>query len=148
MNDGSQSRWRNRYRKQIILKEIGLVGQGRIMEGSVLVVGAGGLGGIVSILLVRAGVGTVRIVDSDVVEEENLHRQMLFTEADATARVPKAEAAARILREINSTARIEGIVTRATVQTLPELMAGMQVALDATDNFQTRDAINEVCLAS
>ena len=147
MTNGENGRWRSRYRKQIILKEVGLVGQGRIMRSSALVVGAGGLGGIVSILLVRAGVGTVRIVDFDVVAEDNLHRQLLFTEADVKAHAPKAQAAAVALRAINSTVQIEGIVARADRQTLPDLVDGIGVVIDAADNFETRDVINDVCLA-
>ncbi|MCU0613348.1 MAG: HesA/MoeB/ThiF family protein, partial [Candidatus Eisenbacteria bacterium] len=143
----TDTRWRSRYRKQIILKGVGLEGQARIMQGSALVVGAGGLGGIVAMLLVRAGVGTVRIVDFDVVEEENLHRQILFTEADASARAPKAEVAAEVLRAVNSGCSIEGVVTRVTTETLPSLLSGMKVVVDATDNFGTRDVINAACLA-
>lgn len=139
--------WRVRYRKQILVKEIGLVGQQRIMGGSVLVVGAGGLGGIVSILLVRAGVGKVRIVDSDAVQEENLHRQLLFTEADVRAQALKASAAARALQAMNSRVEVEWVATRATKRELDELLDGMTVAVDATDNFATRDALNAACLS-
>src|SRR5512136_1302183 len=133
VTNGEDGRWRTRYRKQIILKEVGLVGQGKIMQGSALVIGAGGLGGIVSILLVRAVVWTVRVVDSDVVAEDNLHRQLLFTEADVEARAPKAQAAAAALRAINSTVQIEGIVARVNRQTLPDLVHGIRVVIDATD---------------
>ncbi len=144
MNTGVPDEWRRRYRKQIILRELGLRGQGRIGEGSVLVIGAGGLGGIVSILLVRAGVGRVRIVDSDVVQEENLHRQLLFTEAHAANRIPKAEAAASVLGAINAGVEVEGVVGRVTAHTLPSFLEGMRVVVDATDNWGTRDLINSV----
>lgn len=136
----------DRYSRQRVLAEIGAEGQQRLADASVLLVGCGALGSVQSELLVRAGIGAIRIVDRDVVEEHNLQRQVLFDEGDAAAGLPKAEAAVRKLRRINSAARIEGLVTDMTSHNIERLMADADVVVDGTDNFETRYLINDACV--
>jgi len=135
-----------RYSRQILFEKIGLEGQRKLAAGSVLVVGCGALGAAVSTLLVRAGVGALRLVDRDVVELSNLHRQILFDEADVAARLPKAEAAARKLAQVNSACRIEGRVADVTPRNVEALLDGVKVVVDGLDNFETRYLINDACL--
>lgn len=132
-----------RYSRQVLFAEIGEEGQRRLLRGSALVVGCGALGCAVAELLVRAGVGRVRIVDRDLVEATNLQRQILFDEADARALLPKAEAAAAKLRAVNSGVAIEGIVEDLTPDSMERLAAGMDVIVDGTDNFETRFLLND-----
>ena len=96
--------------------------------------------------LARAGVGTLRIVDRDYVEESNLQRQTLFDEADAAASLPKAVAAERKLRQINSDVRVEGIVTDFDGANAEELVRDFQVIVDGTDNFEARYLVNDVAV--
>jgi adenylyltransferase/sulfurtransferase len=109
--------------------------------------GCGALGTVVANLLVRAGVGRLRIIDRDFVEPSNLQRQTLFEEADAREALPKAVAAERRLRAINSDARLEGIVADLTPKNSAELLGGFQLILDGTDNFQTRLLLNDAALS-
>src|SRR5579872_5039150 len=95
-----------KYSRQILFAPIGAEGQQKLLESKVVMIGCGALGTAQANALVRAGVGTVRIVDRDFVEESNLQRQMLFDESDARESLPKAVAAARKLRQINSDVRI------------------------------------------
>ena len=132
-----------RYGRQALFNEIGAAGQRRLGGGRALVVGCGALGCTIAEILVRAGVGNVRIVDRDLVERTNLQRQMLFDEEDARALQPKAEAAAAHLRLINSEVTIEGIVADLTPETIERLAAGMQIVVDGTDNFETRFLLND-----
>ena len=137
-----------RYSRQILFDKIGEAGQEKLAGGSALVVGCGALGAAVASLLVRAGVGTVRLVDRDVVEASNLHRQILFDEADAAARLPKAEAAARKLRAMNRACRIEAHVADVTPRNVERLVAGMSVVVDGLDNFEARYLINDACVSA
>ena len=116
------------------------------MRSKMAVVGCGGLGGLQASLLVRAGVGTVRIIDRDVVEESNLQRQLLFDEDDARSLRPKAAAAERRLRGVNSLVRVEGVVDDLNPNTIARLLGGFDVVLDATDNFDTRYLVNDYCV--
>lgn len=138
--------WEQRYKRQILLKELGLVGQRALMEGRVLVVGVGGLGGTAALLLARAGVGRLRIVDGDVVREEDLHRQLLFTQEHARARTPKVHAAKEVLASINPTVEVEAVFGRASQDSLDPLVTGVDVVVDGTDNFATREIINLTCV--
>src|SRR6202035_1369647 len=99
-----------RYSRQILFGEIGEQGQERLRQSSAVIVGCGALGTALANLLVRAGVGRLRIVDRDFVETSNLHRQTLFEEADAREALPKAVAAERRLAAVNSDVRVEGMV--------------------------------------
>ena len=125
-----------RYARQLALPQIGLEGQRRLKSARVIVLGAGGLGSPVLTALVAAGVGTVAVVDSDVVAESNLHRQTLFTAADVGS--PKVEAAAAALRAQNPFVTVLPIAERITDETALSLVDGFDLAIDGTDNFPTR----------
>lgn len=138
-NEGPASR----YSRQVLFREIGESGQKRLAQGRALVVGCGALGCAIAEILVRAGVGRVRIVDRDLVEETNLQRQILFDEEDARGLLPKAEAAARRLRKINSQVSVEGLVADLTPATISRCAAEMDVLVDGTDNFEARFLLND-----
>jgi adenylyltransferase/sulfurtransferase len=135
-----------KYSRQILFSPIGSEGQERLLQSKAVIVGCGALGTAQANALVRAGVGTVRIVDRDFVEESNLQRQMLFDEADARESLPKAVAAERKLRQINSDVKVEGIVADADSGNIEEFIEGFHVILDATDNFETRYLLNDTAV--
>src|ERR1700741_3763412 len=136
-----------RYSRQILFGEIGESGQQRLLESSAVIVGSGALGTALANLLVRAGVGKLRIVDRDFVEPSNLQRQTLFEESDAQQALPKAVAAERRLRAINSGVSIEGIVADLGPKNAEDLLAGFPLILDGTDNFETRLLLNDVAIS-
>jgi molybdopterin-synthase adenylyltransferase len=135
-----------RYSRQILFDGIGEAGQQRLLESSAVLVGCGALGTAVANLLVRAGLGRLRIVDRDFVEPSNLQRQTIFTESDARQALPKAIAAERRLGEINSGVRVEGVVADLQPANAEELLGGFPLILDAADNFETRLLINDVAV--
>jgi adenylyltransferase/sulfurtransferase len=135
-----------RYSRQILFSEIGEAGQMRLLESSAVMVGCGALGTALANLLVRAGVGKLRIVDRDFVEPSNLQRQTLFEESDAQEALPKAVAAERRLRAINSGVVVEGIVADVSSKNAEELLSGFPLILDGTDNFETRFLLNDVAI--
>ena len=135
-----------RYSRQILFAGIGAEGQERILASSAVLVGCGALGTALAGLLVRAGVGRLRIVDRDFVEPSNLQRQTLFEESDAQEALPKAVAAERRLRLANSGSRVEGIVADLTPENARELLSGFDVMLDGTDNFEARLLINDTSI--
>lgn len=140
-----------RYHRQVLLPGIGSEGQRRLLAAHAVVVGCGALGTIIADLLARAGVGTLTIIDRDVVELTNLQRQTLFDEADAAAGLPKAEAAAAKLRRINSAVAVRPVVADFNHRSAERLvLAGdgplPSVVLDATDNFATRYLNNDLCV--
>jgi adenylyltransferase/sulfurtransferase len=138
---------RNRYSRQILFAEIGEEGQERLRASSLVIVGCGALGTAVANLLVRAGVGRIRIIDRDFVEDSNLQRQTLFEESDAREALPKAIAAANRLRSINSDVQVEGTVADLTPDNIDTLLAGFPLLLDGTDNFETRLLLNDYAVA-
>jgi adenylyltransferase/sulfurtransferase len=140
------SEQREKYSRQILFAGIGDEGQQRLLASSAVLVGCGALGTVVANLLVRAGVGRLRIIDRDFVEPSNLQRQTLFEEADARQALPKAVAAERRLRAVNSDARVEGMVADLTPDNCAELLGGFQLILDGTDNFQTRLLLNDAAI--
>ncbi len=135
-----------RYDRQMRFERIGLEGQNRLKEGRVAVMGCGALGSGIAHNLVRAGVGFVRVVDRDSLEWSNLHRQLLYTEADVKQRLPKATAAARHLQEINSGVEVQSIVTEITRENVEDLIAGVDVVADGLDNIPTRFMVNDACV--
>jgi molybdopterin/thiamine biosynthesis adenylyltransferase len=135
-----------RYSRQILFSEIGEAGQQRLLESSAVLVGCGALGTALANLLVRAGVGKLRIVDRDFVEPSNLQRQTLFEESDALEALPKAVAAERRLRAINSGVAVEGIVADLGSKNAAELLRGFPLILDGTDNFETRFLLNDAAI--
>jgi molybdopterin-synthase adenylyltransferase len=135
-----------RYSRQILFADIGAEGQRRLRAARVLVVGCGALGSAQVETLARAGVGQLLLVDRDFVEESNLQRQTMFTERDARERVPKAVAAARRVREINSDVRCTPEVADVNNSNVERLIRGADVVLDGTDNFATRYLLNDACV--
>lgn len=135
-----------RYVRQIRFAPLGEEGQRRLLRSRALVCGCGALGTWVANMLVRAGVGTVRIVDRDFVETSNLQRQVLFDEQDAASGLPKAVAAAEKLARINSQVRIEPVVADVEARNIEELARDVDLILDGTDNFETRFLINDLAV--
>jgi molybdopterin/thiamine biosynthesis adenylyltransferase len=132
-----------RYSRQILFPAIGAEGQRRLLESRVAIVGCGATGSALASLLARAGVGNLRIIDRDYVEPSNLQRQVLFDEADATESVPKAIAACRKIAQFNSQIVAEAQVSDLTPENADQLLSGVQLILDGTDNFETRYLIND-----
>ena len=132
-----------KYSRQILFAGIGEEGQQRLLASSAVIVGCGAIGAAAAGLLVRAGVGRVRILDRDFVEPSNLQRQTLFDEDDARSAIPKAAAAERKLRAINASVAVEGLVSDLNPRNAEELLAGFDLILDGTDNFETRFLIND-----
>jgi len=137
---------REKYSRQILFAPIGAEGQEKLLQSRAVILGCGALGAAQAQALARAGVGTLRIVDRDFVEESNLPRQILADEADARESLPKAVAAERKLRAINSDVRVEGIVADIDSRNIEDLVKGFQVILDAADNFETRYLVNDVAV--
>jgi adenylyltransferase/sulfurtransferase len=135
-----------RYSRQILFAGIGEAGQRRLLASRVAMVGCGALGTVLANYLVRAGIGSIRIIDRDFVEPSNLQRQTLFDESDARDSLPKAIAAERRLRAINSTVKVEGIVADIGPKNAEELLSGFALILDGTDNFETRHLLNDTAV--
>lgn len=135
----------DRYSRQERVAGIGSAGQQRLRAADVLVVGCGALGTHVADALVRAGIGSMRLVDRDIVEWSNLQRQVLFTEQDAESGVPKAIAAAERLAATNRDCRIMAHVADCTAAFLDSLPSAPDLVIDGTDNFATRYLINDWC---
>jgi molybdopterin-synthase adenylyltransferase len=133
----------SRYSRQVRFLPWGEEGQGRLAASRVAIVGCGALGTVQAEILTRAGVGTLRIIDRDVVELSNLQRQFLFSEADALEGTPKAVAAARRLVQINSEVILEPQVADLCPSNASDLLENIDLILDATDNFETRYLIND-----
>lgn len=136
----------SRYRKQMLLAPIGPAGQAAIRNTQVLLVGCGALGSVIADSLTRAGIGRLKLVDRDYVDLSNLQRQVLYDERDVAEHLPKAIAAARKLRQINSEVEIEPVVADVTAANIRELAEGCQLILDGTDNFETRFLLNDISL--
>ncbi len=137
----------SRYDRQIRFTELGPDGQRRLARGRVLVCGCGALGSVAAQWMARAGVGFIRLIDRDLVELGNLHRQTLYDEADAVSGLPKAVVAQRRLQSINSEVEVEGIVADLHSGNVAELADGVDLIIDGTDNFETRYLINDWAVA-
>lgn len=133
-----------RYSRHLLLPEVGVEGQRRIKSARILVMGAGGLGAPVLTYLTAAGVGTIAVVDDDVVEDSNLQRQVLFGHEDLGRR--KVEVAAERLRDINPHVRVVEHPTRVDASNALEIFAGYDLVVDGTDNFATRYLVNDACV--
>ena len=133
-----------RYARHLILPEVGLEGQKKLKAARVLAVGAGGLGSPLALYLAAAGVGTIGLVDFDVVDESNLHRQVLFGTADVGR--PKLAAAAERLRDLNPNVRIVPFEERLTSANALSIVRDFDVVADGTDNFPTRYLVNDACV--
>ena len=135
-----------RYDRQLVFQRLGPAGQRKLAQGWALVVGVGGLGCVAAQLLARAGVGGLRLVDDDRVSLENIHRQVLFGEADAAAATPKASAAVAAIRRFNSQVRLQAVTERFTAANAAALANGVDVIIDGSDNFPTRFTINDLAV--
>jgi molybdopterin/thiamine biosynthesis adenylyltransferase/molybdopterin synthase catalytic subunit/rhodanese-related sulfurtransferase len=133
------------YSRQVALPEVGRAGQARLQHGSVLVIGAGGLGVPVLQYLAAAGVGRIGVVDGDVVEASNLHRQPLYGWADIGA--SKAQVAAARLRALNPEVNVEIRAERATASNIAQWLAGYDLVVDCSDNFATKFLVNDAAVS-
>ena len=127
-----------RYVRQVQFAEIGQEGQMKLRQSSALLVGCGALGSVIAETLTRAGIGTLRLVDRDFVELNNLQRQVLYTEQDVARHLPKAIAAAEKLKQINHQVELDAHVQDVHFRNVQALVEGVDVILDGTDNFETR----------
>ncbi len=132
------------YKRQEVLKELGEVGQRRLKNSKVLIAGIGGLGSISSLYLALAGVGRLILVDRDVVDVSNLHRQVLYSFNDV--RLPKVEAAARRLKELNPEVEVEAIAENINGENVFNLVRKVDCVVDGLDNMRTRYLINKACV--
>ena len=137
---------RERYSRHILLPEVGEAGQARLLQSKVLLLGAGGLGSPAAMYLAAAGVGTLGIVDADVVDASNLQRQIIH----ATSRVgmPKVESAAKFVAELNPDVKVVPYRERLTSGNVERLFADYEVVVDGTDNFPTRYLVNDASVFS
>lgn len=134
----------DRYSRQVILPQIGKEGQRRLSAAKVLLVGCGGTGGAIAQLLVRAGIGKITLLDRDVVEESNLHRQLLFDQKDIGC--PKAYLAAEKLKAVNPETEIVGIAEDFSALNAENLVREADIVMDGTDNMETRFVVNDACV--
>lgn len=132
-----------RYARQLVLPQLGEAAQSALADASVTIIGCGGLGTVAAAYLAGAGCGRLRLVDADRVDISNLHRQIMFTEADLGQ--PKAEALAAALTRRNSEGEYCAESVRATDENLPQLVADADLVLDCSDNFPTRYQVNAAC---
>jgi len=143
----------DRYHRQVILPGVGERGQRRLLDSHALLVGCGAVGSAAADLLCRAGVGTITIVDRDIVELTNLQRQTLFTEADARERLPKPVAARRRLGQVNAGVRVRALCEDFTPANAEEIASDLPdappvgVIVDGTDNFETRYLLNDLAVS-
>lgn len=133
-----------RYSRHILLDELGVEGQQRLLSGHALVIGAGGLGSPVLLYLASAGVGTITVIDHDEVDRTNLQRQIAHTEARVGR--PKVASAAEAMAALNPEVTVRALAQRADAALLDTLVAEVDVVLDCSDNFPTRQAVNAACV--
>lgn len=133
-----------RFSRQILLPDWDIDAQQKLASSRVLMIGMGGLGCPAAMSLARAGLGSLRIVDCDTVDESNLQRQTLFNKPDIGQ--PKVLAAKNTLSQINPWIEIDAIQDRVTADNLPLLLNNIDLVLDGSDNFATRDAVNQACV--
>jgi len=134
-----------RYARHIILKEVGGAGQKALLEAKVLVVGAGGLGSPLLLYLAAAGVGTIGIIDGDVVELSNLQRQVIHGTSDVGS--AKVASAAEKIAALNSDVHVELMQERLTPENAAEIISAYDIIADGTDNFKTRHLVSDTCVA-
>ena len=135
-----------RYSRHLLLDDIGIEGQQRLLDSHALIVGAGGLGSPVALYLASAGVGQITLVDDDTVDLTNLQRQIMHTEARVGQ--PKVASAEAAIGALNPGVRVRTVAQRADEAQLTELAAAADIVLDCTDNFATRQALNRACVAT
>lgn len=135
---------RERYGRHLTVPEVGEAGQVRLLESKVLMVGAGGLGSPAAFYLAAAGVGTLALIDDDVVDRSNLQRQILHT--DQRVGTPKVESAKITLQALNPSLEVVTYQERLTSENIDQLIAGYDVVVDGSDNFATRYLVNDACI--
>jgi molybdopterin/thiamine biosynthesis adenylyltransferase len=135
-----------RYSRQVRFPQLGEEGQRALLGSRVALCGCGALGTVLANHLARAGVGSIRVIDRDFIETHNLQRQVLFDEQDVADNLPKAEAAARKMRAINSSIHVEPVVTDLDHTNILDLVGDADLILDGTDNFETRYLINDAAV--
>lgn len=133
-----------RYKRHLLIPEIGEAGQLKLLKAKVLIVGAGGIGSPIALYLAAAGIGTVGIIDNDVVDKSNLQRQILFSEDNIG--VSKVEAAKSRLVRLNSSIRINAYHERLTADNIEKIISQYDIVIDGTDNFETRYLVNDACV--
>ncbi|HKW41892.1 MAG TPA: molybdopterin-synthase adenylyltransferase MoeB [Gemmatimonadales bacterium] len=133
-----------RYSRHLILPDVGLEGQKKLKAARVLLVGAGGLGSPAALYLAAAGVGTIGLVDFDVVDKTNLQRQILH--GTSTVGTPKLQSAAARIRDLNPNVHVEPFETRLTSENALDIIRGFDIVADGTDNFPTRYLVNDACV--
>ena len=133
-----------RFSRQLILKDIGAIGQKKILSSKVLVVGVGGLGCPAAENLVRAGIGTIGLIDNDVVNLSNIHRQSLFSSKDV--KKLKVNVAEKKLKEINPHTKIKTYKTRLSQDNIEKIIKNYELIIDGSDNFKTKFLINDYCI--
>lgn len=135
---------RERYARHLLLPEVGEQGQLKLMDSKVLLIGAGGLGSPAAFYLAASGVGTLGLVDHDVVDRSNLQRQILHT--DARVDTPKVASAREALESLNPRVKVVGYQTRLDSSNVDEILSGYDVVVDGSDNLPTRYLINDACV--
>jgi len=134
----------DRYARQIVLPQFGGIGQRKLKEARVAIVGAGGIGSAVIPALAGAGIGQLTIIDDDVVSIDNLHRQLIFRERDAG--YSKADLALQVVNRINRFVVAKPVQQRITPENARELLSGHDLVIDGSDNFATRLAVSDACV--
>ena len=133
-----------RFSRQLVLKNIGAKGQKKILSSKILIVGVGGLGCPAAESLVRAGIGTIGLIDNDIVNLSNIHRQSLFNSQDVTKL--KVNVAAKKLKEINPLTKIETYKSRLSEKNIENIIKNYEIIIDGSDNFKTKFLINDFCI--
>ena len=144
MKNGLNKSQIERFSRQLVIKNIGAKGQKKILSSKVLIVGVGGLGCPAAENLVRAGVGTVGLIDNDVVNLSNIHRQSLFSSKDIKKQ--KVSVAAKKLKEINPRTKIETYKLRLNEKNIKNIIKDYELIIDGSDNFKTKFLINDYCI--
>ena len=137
----------NRYARQVAVPVFGENAQAILSKSTLAIVGCGALGSLAADLLTRMGIHALRIADNDRVSEQNLHRQLLFTEEDANQQRSKAQVAAKRLLERNHALGLRALHARIDASNMDDFIAGCDLVLDATDNSETRFLLNDRCMA-
>ena len=144
MRNGLNKSQIERFSRQLILKDIGATGQKKILSSKVLVVGVGGLGCPAAENLVRAGIGTIGLIDNDVVNLSNIHRQSLFSSKDV--KKLKVNVAEKKLKEINPHTKIKTYKTKLSQDNIEKIIKNYELIIDGSDNFKTKFLINDYCI--
>ena len=133
-----------RFSRQLVLKNIGAKGQKKILSSKILIVGVGGLGCPAAENLVRAGIGTIGLIDNDIVNLSNIHRQSLFNSKDI--KKSKVNVAAKKLKEINPSTKIKTYKSRLNEKNIKDIIKNYEIIIDGSDNFKTKFLINDYCM--